>query len=239
MTLNILVGGSGAAPSNKPQKDLPDGNLCKDEIKFPDGRTVWRSNVRPDRISFVSYLAANQFAFPKGHNKTLTDVFSSLLGGLSGAVEGEVGGKAFVPSSGTRGTFTLPCGPRGAIIYLALKREKVPGTVVPAFSVRVEFNPRKLQPSGIHQFLEILEQCFDVPIDVGAFLSNATVTRYDAAVDFVGLCPSELVATIEKPGKRLAYFGGDGLLETVQLHKKRATPSKPLQTIKMSNGVQN
>jgi hypothetical protein len=225
------------ASSNKPPIAAPDPILCKDAMTFSDGRTVWRSNIRPDRITAVGYLQKKQFGLSKAAHVTLGEVFAGMLLGLKGFTEGEDDAKHWVNGAVTKGWFLMPCGPRGAKVRIDAARIAVKGEVEPAFRFRMEFCPRKLGPQGISQLIVLLEQCSDVPFNVGMFLSQCGITRYDAAVDFVGVLPAELLATIPNHGKTIRYSGNDGSLETLQLHRKRAIPKMPTSVLRNPAGA--
>lgn len=236
MVLNIKAG-AGKPASNKPPVAPPDPVLCKDAITFSDGRTVWRSNIRPDRISAVGYLHKSQFASVKGASIPLGEVFAGMLLGLKGAAEGEDGATHWTNGGLTKGTFQVPCGPRGAGVRIDAARIAIKGEVEPAFKFRMEFCPRKLGPQGCSELIALLEQCSDAPFQVGMFLAQCGITRYDAAVDFVGVLPAELLATIPRQGKAIRYSGNDGSLETLQLHRKRAVPKVPTSVLRNPAGV--
>lgn len=91
--------------------------------------------------------------------------------------------------------------------------------------LRLELNPRKLGPAGFKTFLKILSDPKG-PFAMKPLLQAARVTRYDVAVDIVGLQVGELVAFFPKQGKRSIYVGKDGLLETINIHRS-VSASKP------------
>lgn len=172
----IFKGEAGKpASSNKPPIAAPDPVLCKDALTFCDGRTVWRSNIRPDRITAVGYLQKSQFGLAKASNVMLGEVFAGMLLGLKGASEGEDGAKHWTNGAVTKGWFQIPCGPRGATVRIDADRVSVKGEIEPAFRFRTEFCPRKLGPQGIDQLLDLFEQCSDVPFNVGMFLAHCGI----------------------------------------------------------------
>jgi len=234
----IFNGAAGKlVSSNKPPVAAPDPVLCKDALILSDGRTVWRSNIRPDRITTVGYLQKNQFGLSKATNVTLGEVFAGILLSLKGVTEGEDDAKHWVNGALTKGWFQIPFGPRGAKVRIDAVRIAIKGEAEPAFRFRIEFCPRKLGPQGISQLIVLLEQCSDVPFNVGMFLSQCSITRYDAAVDFVGVVPAELLTTIPNQGKTIRYNGNDGGLETLQLHRKRAIPKMPTGVLRNPAGA--
>jgi hypothetical protein len=128
------------------------------------------------------------------------------------------------------GVFNLPIGPRNATVHIEITKTKLKVEPLWAFQLRLEFNPRKIQPSGIEELKWTFEMVTP-PFDFGRFLADARVTRFDVAVDFVGITPGEVIATAKNPGKRLDIAGNDGVLESFQLFRKRKASKKPLKFI--------
>ncbi|WP_298127137.1 hypothetical protein [Brevundimonas sp.] len=89
--------------------------------------------------------------------------------------------------------------------------------------LRIEFNPRKLGPKGIFDLVDAIHDATGQRFLVGKFLSTCRVSRLDIAVDVVGLLVPELIVTAKGEAKRVHYYGSDGCLESLYLHKKTST----------------
>jgi hypothetical protein len=219
--------GVGHVVSNKPPEPL-GADSFKDSLTFEDGKTVWLSNPKPDRISIVGHLVPENFPAPFGDGGGLAARVMDLANGLKGAVEPGLGG-AFTSETGSRvGKFALACGKRQAKVHVEISRRKEKASGDFFYPMRLDFNPRKLGPEGIAELKYIFTQAPSHPFDFAGFVAHAGVTRLDIAVDFVGICPAEMLVTAKIEGKRIAYMGqAGGELETLQVHGKKTAPKTP------------
>lgn len=217
----------------------PDPALFTSAIVGADGKKIWRSIPQPDRISFATVLTEEHFG---GKAKTpLYDkaVVKGFAEGLAGGV-GTIAGKAvYVPPDQIPKAFKIPFGPREAQAHITLKSSNKKDHPAPCWTLRVEFNPRKLKPEGHAQLLETLALASPGPINVGAVLRDARISRLDVAVDLFSVRPEALLLTtkVTDTGKRQEIFGPDGRLETVYLYGPKKKPTAPLKALRKPFGA--
>ena len=219
----------GGLLSNKPPKDPPDAGICRHELTFSDGKVIYRSFPRPDRIAIQGYLLDDHFKGSLGGSSEFDRAWAMVQSLADAVGNGEGAGKHTNPHFSKLAELKMPLGPREAIVHLTITKEQKKGEPL-AFLLRLEFNPRKLQQAGVGQLIWVFDMV-SPPFDFGRFLADAKVTRFDVAVDFVGISPADLMGTAKNEGKRVEYFGADGVLEGFTLFRKRKQPSTPKKTI--------
>lgn len=215
----------------------PDPALFTSAIERADGKKIWRSIPQPDRISFATVLTEEHFG---GKAKTpLYDkaVIKGFAEGLAGAVSVIAGKAVYVPPDKIPKVFRIPFGPRDAEAFILLTSKKGKDHPAPFWTLRIEFNPRKLKPEGHTQLLETLAYASPEPIKVGAILRDARLSRLDVAVDLFSVRPEALLLTTTPTGKRQEIFGPDGRLETVYLYGPKKKATAPLKALRNPFGA--
>lgn len=217
---------TGSPASNKPPKPEP----TPDQKKFPTllnvaGRHVWVSHPIPDRLAVIGDLLPSQF--PAGFGSKAIGEFASLVmmklasGSLWPITQTKFSGSVYT-------TVVLRHPETGSAINFKTAKSKSSDAV---HSLRIEFNPTRLGYSATLDLLDGLNHVTN-GFKVGAFLSTAKVTRLDIAVDFLGVAVPELILSAKTQGKRAHYYGADGLLESVYVHKAKPKihPGAPPKT---------
>jgi hypothetical protein len=217
----VTIADPKAISSNKPPapEPIPSKELFPTHVVLEDGREIWVSVPQPDRLSLV--IPISKYVYGK---KVSPDVpVEAFMEGLWAYLNdpdfpGEVVGKPSLPNSGLW-KITLSFGKRDSSVLFERKNHKKHKKNC----LRIEMNPRKLGPNGFADLIKVLSSS-GKQFDVGCLMAAAKVTRYDVAVDIVGLHVSEIVAVHKPEGKRSLYIGSDGALETVYIHKKLQPP---------------
>lgn len=93
------------------------------------------------------------------------------------------------------------------------------------WSARLEFSVSKATPSGLLQLTSAFENA--LPLLFEKMLPDFRVSRIDPAIDLIGIRPIDVIARIEKPGKRLVYVGDNGEPESLYLYQKKQPLKKP------------
>ncbi len=218
--------------SNKvpPKVGCPDQELFPTKLVMKDGSVIWRSIPQPDTINFKAVLTKEHFGGKGKAPEVNPERIAELSEMLAAAQFASIGTHPFIPMPlGFAKKFTLALGLREATLYIELAKEKVKDFPAGGWAILFDMTARKVQPGGMDEFLDILH--FGTPnnFNVPALLRDCRVTRLDVAVDYAGVEPADLIATLEKPGKRSEYFGADGALETVNLARFKAFPKKALK----------
>lgn len=215
----------------------PDPALFTSAIEGADGKKIWRSIPQPDKITFATVLTEEHFG---GKAKTpLYDkaVIKGFAEGLTGAVGTHAGKAVHFPADQIPKVFKIPFGPREAQAFITLKSTNGKDHPAPFWTLRIEFNPRKLKSEGHTQLLETLAYASPGPIDVDAILRDARISRLDVAVDLFSVRPEALLLTTMATGKRQEIFGPDGRLETIYLYGPKKKPAAPLKALRKPFGA--
>lgn len=218
----ILTHGSEA--SNKPPAPTPLQEDYPIHLTFSDGREVWVSAPKPDRISLIAPLKQAHFLpEPTGEEQ-----FVELIKGLGSYLAMKEGPTTLVATQFSQKEklyekIQFFAGDREASIFVQFIRPKKGKTPQP-WKLRLEFNPRKLGPAGFKALTEELSYAKTFRLD--RFLADCRLTRLDVAVDFIGVAVSEVVASVTLAGKRTFYVGDDGSLETILFHRNNPPPQQ-------------
>lgn len=212
-------------PSNKPPPPDPPPHSYRYPIKLQDadGYPFWVSIPQPDMISLVGTVRYEHFkSLPSG---TPLDELALLVTNTlssAGATNSQVtvGNTGFNKGSGVYRSVSWHFGEGAAAINFSIGQSKDADA---AHWLRIEFNPRKLGAKGIFDLVDAIHDATGQRFLVGKFLSSCRVTRIDIAVDVIGLSVPELIVTAKSEAKRVHYYGSDGCLESVYLHKKTST----------------
>ncbi|WP_286693360.1 MULTISPECIES: hypothetical protein [unclassified Brevundimonas] len=211
----------GAEASNKPPVPTPSPEDYPVHLTFSDGREVWVSAPKPDRISLIAPLKHSHFIpEPTGEEQ-----FAELIKTLSSFMAMKEGPTDLVDTQFSQPEklyekVWLSAGEREAGVFVQFIRPKE----AQPWKLRLEFNPRKIGPGGLQALTEELSYAKTFRID--RFLADCRLTRLDIAVDFIGVAVSEIVASASLPGKTTFYVGDDGSLETMQLHRNNPAPKQ-------------
>mgnify|MGYP003635576837 CR=1 FL=1 len=214
----------GTEASNKPPVPTPPQNEYPVHLTFSDGREVWVSAPKPDRISLIAPLTPAHF-IPK---PTGEKQFVELIKGLSASLamkEGSTGlvDTQFSPQEKLYDKIWRSAGDRDAGVFIQFIRPKN-GKKPQPWKLRLEFNPRKVGPVGLKALTD--ELSYAKTFRIYRFLADCRLTRLDVAVDFIGVAISEVIASVSLPGKRTFYVGDDGSLETTQFHRNNPPPKQ-------------
>lgn len=215
----------------------PDPALFTSAIEGADGKKIWRSIPQPDKITFATVLTEEHFG---GESKTpIYDkaVIKGFAEGLAGAVNALAGNAVYLPPDQIPKVFKIPFGPREAEALIELKSKNGKDHPAPFWTLRIEFNPRKLKPDGHAQLLETMAYASTGPINVGAILRDARLSRLDVAVDLFNVRPEALLVTTAATGKRWEIFGPDGRLEAVYFYRLKKKPTAPLKALRKPFGA--
>ena len=214
----------GTEASNKPPVPTPGPEEYPVHLTFSDGREVWVSAPKPDRISLIAPLRHAHFLpMPAGEEQ-----FKELITGLSWSLATKGGSTTLVDTQFSQHDkvyekVRLFAGDREASIFVQFIRPKNGKTPQP-WKLKLEFNPRKLGHAGFKALTDDLSYAKTFRID--RFLADCRLTRLDVAVDIIGVAVSEVVASVPVPGKRTFYVGDDGSLETIQFHRNNPPPKQ-------------
>ncbi|MCA3080373.1 MAG: hypothetical protein ING71_16475 [Rhodocyclaceae bacterium] len=221
--------------SNKPQptpEPEPSEELFPTLLSLSDGKKVRVSVPVPDGLVTIIEIVPEIFG-PTAHSAATVAEWVHSAGhylksepfNTQYADDHYVPKKdPHVPLEDQKGWYkhvTLRMGPRGSTVRF----EFLKATVKHPARLRISFNPRKLMRSGFEKLVQILSDPIG-PFLIKPMLQTARVSRLDFAVDLVGLQTSEIVAFHPKQGKRSMYIGEDGVLETINIHRK-VFSSKP------------
>ena len=105
----------------------------------------------------------------------------------------------------------------GAAINFSIAKSKSANA---AHTLRIELNPAELGSDGALTLMDSLHAATGKAFRVGAFLASARVSKVDIAIDLVGVHVRDLLVSAKGEGKRVHYYGQDGELESVYVHKK-------------------
>ena len=218
-----------ALVSNKPHPPEPEPTSPLFPIKkvLPDGRTVWVSVPQPDRLTITVPISADIYAakVPKSMppGEFANGLFAYFKSEPFNAHYKTGAAKKMPQEPGAWKAWyhiTLLMGSRQGQVRFELLWDIKYG-----IRLRFECNPRKLGPIGFEQLANVLAGP-QAPFDLPRLVSAARVSRLDLCVDVVGVRMSELLLWYKLEGKRSLYVGSDGVLETVQIHRK-LPPTKP------------
>lgn len=222
MTLAIYKTMATTPGSNKPPAapPSPDPTLFSEKIVLTDGRVLWATRPLPDRLTLVAYLQEEHFGGAGGLAQKLPAFAAQLVAAGKGM---------WKPDGSLMARAHLSLGDRGSVVDVTLSRLKVDGDF--AYRLRLECNPRKLGVNGCKELIATLAQAGDAPVNVAAILKQAGLRRLDVCVDVAGITPGELVVSCKKKVKSVFYRSADHHLETVQFHREKAKPKKPLKRL--------
>ncbi len=211
MAIKIKIGSPTYNKPPAPDKQ-PSKTLYPTILKIGKEHQAWVSVPQPDKLHLIGDVLPEHFAKTgfdiQNYGPSITEALASGLAGK-------------VLHTRMQGT-----------VYRQVQVEISPGTS-PAFfqleyatkgspavhSLEIQLNPKNLGEEGIFNLLTILHSVTAPSWKVGAFLATARVKRLDIAVDLIGLSVPDLIITAADHGKSVHYYGADGVLETVYLHK--------------------
>lgn len=223
MSLRLRMG--KRPPSNKPPPPDPAPHPYRYPIKLQDadGYPFWVSIPQPDMISLVGSVRYEHFkslppAIQLDELALLVTNTLSSAGPTNPAVT--IGKTGYNKGSGVYRSVPWLFGEDAAAINFSIGKSNDADA---AHWLRIEFNPRKLGAKGIFDLVDAIHDATGQRFLVGKFLSSCRITRLDIAVDVIGLSVPELIVTAKGEAKRVHYYGSDGCLESLYLHKKTST----------------
>ena len=196
----------GTAPAKMPSKDLYPTKLI-----FNGDEKVWVSVPQPDKLHLIGDVLPEQF----GGGVELTALGPCIMAALASGKLGEVIHTQFTGQYYRQ--VQIAVGSSGARVFFELRI--APKLSFAAHRLVLHCNPARLGQDGMFDLLNGFQKAVGQSFNIGAFLSASRVTRLDIAVDVVGLSVPNLLATAANAGKRAQYYGGDGVLETVSIHR--------------------
>lgn len=226
MIVRLKLGSS--PPSNKPPP--PEPTPSKPEyptVLDVEGSKIWVSVPKPDKLTIVGPIRPDHFtsAFqadgPDSYGRAVMRALASgAVGDVAKGAKGTQWSKDPLTGVYTFKAVVLEIGPgKGAINF---KLDKAADPYV--HKLRVELNPASLGEEGVLDLLDRWHAATEKTFRVGAFLRDAHLTRIDAAIDFIGLQPPDLLISAVGSGSGMAYVGGDDELETVYRFRKKQAP---------------
>ena len=198
--------------SNKPEPKGGKGGKKKGKYyKYYAGYTAYRYK---DKSGIVTTPCIDAITFLVDLDPEEADAMLNLL--LLNAEDDEVEG--FAADKSSKNIFNWSAAGAPVIFTLSkLNQKKV---------LRLEFSPERLKRSGIKQLKENIEILTSGVLDWERVRKTGKITRYDVAVDFIGLEPADLLFDYHGEGKRIFYLGNAGELQTVYFGKKKNSPLK-------------
>lgn len=214
MAVNIQVGLPAYNKPPLPDKE-PSQTLYPIKLTVTDGHQAWVSVPQPDKLHLTGDVLPEHFTKldlkPDEYGPSLMD---ALAAEQAGPVFGtHLQGKIYRAVQVGFGTAETP-------VFFKLMNAKTASPAVHRLSMHL--NPRALGQEGLYELLDRLHKASGYSFKVGAFLAQARINRLDVAVDIIGLGVPELLVSAKTSAKHVHYYGSDGVLETVAIHKKQA-----------------
>jgi hypothetical protein len=204
--------------SNKPgKKGEREGDKGKDkdnkkkEKKYYSGYAAYRFK---DKSGIVSVPRIDAITFLVDLDPEEADAMLNLL--LLNAEDEEVEG--FAADKSSKNIFNWSAAGAPVIFTVPKPNQKK--------VLRLEFSPERLKRAGIKLLKENIEILTSGVLDWERVRKTGKITRYDVAVDFIGLEPADLLFDYHDEGKRIFYLGNAGELQTVYFGKKINSPVK-------------
>ena len=211
----------GEAPSSNkppPPKPTPKPNLFPTKKTLSDGRTVWISLPQLDHLTIIVpiHKAIYNSAVPQDMS---VEAFANGLGTYlkSEPYNAHWAGGSLWPDPVTKvvrwSKAALLFGGRQSVVHFSLHKKG-------GNRFRIDFNPRKLGLAGFKQLALVLGGA-NSPFDFEELIQSSWISRFDVAVDLVGVAISDVVAHHKNQGKRVLYVGAHGSLESIYINRKK------------------
>jgi hypothetical protein len=213
MAVNVQVGLPVYNKSPPPTKEPPK-SLFPIKVLLGDDRQVWVSAPQPDKLHLIGDLLPNHFTAPAVSAEHLgPSLMDALAAEQVGPVLGtKLSGKIYRAVQVGFGSAETP-------VYFQLKNAMAQSPA--SHRLLIQLNPRALGQEGLYELLDKLHKGSGQKFKVGAFLAEARINRLDVAVDCIGIGVPEILISATSAGKHVQYYGVDGVLETVAIHKKQ------------------
>jgi len=108
-------------------------------------------------------------------------------------------------------------------VYQELQTQTHKDTKEKTYRLRLHFSPERTGKYKFQEFIEDLSYVWAEPDLADRILKKGRVSRYDIAIDILGITPPELVFDPTIDGKRIFYSPKEGELETAYFGKKKKT----------------
>ncbi|WP_438727922.1 hypothetical protein ACR9YC_11890 [Parasphingorhabdus sp. DH2-15] len=211
---------------NKPQpiaKPKPLYELFPNVITLSDGKIIRVSVPVPDRLTLIVDITSNIYGKNAPADITVAEWVKHTGDYLKDQpFNSQHVDNHYVPGPPSWYHFVmLGMGSRESKVWFEFRKatKKLPARM------RLTMNPRKLGPKGFKTLINILSDP-NGPFSIKPLVKSARVTKFDVAIDIVGLQTSDVIAFHPKQGKRSMYVGKDGVLETLNIHRT-VSASKP------------
>ncbi|MXO58556.1 hypothetical protein GRI89_03240 [Altererythrobacter salegens] len=100
----------------------------------------------------------------------------------------------------------------------------------PSWSIRIEFNPRRLGVQGLERLRARFEMAFCM-LNLGSIFREARMSRLDASVDVLGVLPIDLIVRVKGLAKMQDYRSRSGALETRLFFGEKLPSTKPTKPL--------
>lgn len=196
---------------------------CTKSVRVSEKETVATSVPFVDKITITGTIKSCQLSDEsRGHKEKSDEAYTNKLAvAARNSLSGKVGnstdpdlniavkytnmagfsGGALHTSSGYLGTFGI-----------SRKPSKKGGES--SFTLRIEFNPAEIGKAGLGNVSDAFDEIFAYEIGFARWLSTATITRIDTAVDIYNVELRDLLFGCDEGEKWSGYFGNSGEIET-------------------------
>lgn len=217
------------SPPEKPEP-YPPSNLIAQSIEYGD-RTILVTVPFPDTIAIIAQIKNEHLESPYSTGGGAKKIYSAIDADMKAFVENLKKETLADPKPKVTGganpkaVFNLAYSEAEPLqrAHLSLMRKQ--GQDFGIWSARLEFSVSKATPSGLVQLTSAFENA--LPLVFEKMLPDFRVSRIDPAIDLIGIRPIDVIARIEKPGKRLVYVGDNGEPESLYLYQKKQPLKKP------------
>jgi hypothetical protein len=200
---------SKLAPSSVPSNKQGVNEEMKDKVysyiyKYQYGNNLWAYVTPPfiDKISITLSVQCDQ--------QRLT-----IKSGLINAIKEPKSG--FLDIKERHGyKLAATYSPPNSMASILIQLEPIKGNKASHY-VRLEFNPHKIEPTGLYLFKEKIQQQTIGALEWWMFVKSGFATRVDAAVDILNAPAHELAWQSIVLGKAHIYIGENGDLQTAYL----------------------
>ncbi|WP_439491332.1 hypothetical protein [Blastomonas fulva] len=217
------------SPPEKPEP-YPPSDLIAQSIEYGD-RTILVTVPFPDTIAIIAEIKNEHLESPYSTGGGVKKIYSAIDADMKKFVENLKKETLADPKPKVTGganpkaVFNIAYSETEPLqrAHLSLMRKQ--GQDFGIWSARLEFSVSKATPSGLMQLTSAFENA--LPLLFEKMLPDFRVSRIDPAIDLIGIRPIDVIARIEKPGKRLVYVGDNGEPESLYLYQKKQPLKKP------------
>lgn len=204
----------------------PHSELIAEEMVYGD-RKILVTVPFPDTLELTANLLNEHMANPDttgdSANKIAKALDQELLEWLANLKKEKPLVQPKWVTEGKRAEFALAYDPAQPLNKAKLFVVRKPGADFGSWSIKLEFSVSKAGPAGLVKLTSLMGDA--LPLNVAALLPDFRVSRVDVAIDLIGANPLDLIAHIQKPGKRQVFIGASGHPESIYLYETK----KPLK----------